>query len=62
MQVKIIAHDGTFVTLRAQEPEVNLITENPVLLRLPRNKLSATILGVGSVTDEYNGQAGYKML
>lgn len=43
VQVKIIADDGTFVTLRAlvdQGSQVNLITKNPVLLWLPRNKLS----------------------
>ncbi|KAF9409946.1 hypothetical protein HW555_010837, partial [Spodoptera exigua] len=56
VQVKVMTVDGTYINLRAlvdQGSQVNLITENAAqLLRLPRNKLTAKISGVGSVSGD----------
>ncbi|KAH9644482.1 hypothetical protein HF086_006015 [Spodoptera exigua] len=60
VQVKVMTVDGTYINLRAlvdQGSQVNLITENAAqLLRLPRNKLTAKISGVGSVSGDCKGQ------
>lgn len=60
VQVKIKSIDGTYITLRAlvdQGSQVNLITETAAqLLRLPRNKLTAKISGVGSVSGDCRGR------
>ncbi|KOB77020.1 Uncharacterized protein OBRU01_04722 [Operophtera brumata] len=60
VKIRVKTNDGTFVTLRAlldQGSQVNLITENAAqLLRLPRDKLSATVSGVGSVSGDCKGR------
>lgn len=57
--IKIKSMDGTFIILRAlldQGSQVNLVSENAAqLLRLPRNKIKASVSGVGSSLGDCKG-------
>ncbi|XP_075977359.1 uncharacterized protein LOC142977365 [Anticarsia gemmatalis] len=60
VQLQIKSANGTYVTLRAlldQGSQVNLITENAAqLLRLPRQRLNATVTGIGAVSGDCKGR------
>lgn len=59
LQLKVKNKEGDYVTLRAlldQGSQVSLITENAAQrLNLPRNKLNASVTGVGTITGTSKG-------
>jgi hypothetical protein len=60
VQLQIQSHDGTFIKLRAlldQGSQVNLLSQNAAqLLKLPRNKLNATVSGIGNLSGNCKGK------
>ncbi|XP_075990316.1 uncharacterized protein LOC142985966 [Anticarsia gemmatalis] len=60
VQLKVKSANGTYIILRAlldQGSQVNLITENAAqLLRLPRQRLNATVTGIGAMSGDCKGR------